>query len=324
MSKTVVIYDGDLLAYRAAAATEERSVLIKHVASGKEKVFNTRTEHKKALLLKGKEFNKTDWEFSDIQEPQPLANTLAIVKNKIQNMNDALFADDYIVCLSGKNNFRDKLLLPTKYKGSREGTNKPLNLKEVKHYLWKNHPSILANNREADDDQIIKGYEYINKGYTAIISIAEKDAFAYSGLHLIGVNQEISDLRLIPEFGSLWDTGKKITGEGFLWYCFQVVNGDTADSYKPSELAKVKFGEQSAFKLLKDCADQKHALETVKAKYKEWYPEPFEYTAWNGELVQADYRSMIDLYHKCARMMTTEDDNLCSKKFFSGYGVELD
>jgi len=323
VSKTVVIYDGDLLAYRAAAATEARSVLIKHIASGKEKVFNTRTDHKKALLLKGKEFNRTDWEFFDIQEPQPLANTLAILKNQIKNMNDSLFTDEYIICLSGKTNFRDLLPLPTKYKGARVGTSKPLNLKEVKHYLWKNHPSLLAINREADDNLVIKGYEYLNKGYSPIIFPSEKDLFAYSGLNVIGINQDANDLRLIPEFGSLWDTGKKITGEGFLWFCFQIINGDTADSYKPSELAKVKFGEQSAFKLLKDCTDQKHALETIKAKYKEWYPEPFEYTAWNGEVVQADYRSMIDLYFKCAKMMTTEDDSLDSIEFFNRYGVEI-
>jgi hypothetical protein len=322
-SKIILLYDGDSIAYRAAAVTEARTVKIVHKATGKEKEFKTRTEHKKALIAKGKEYNKDHWEFTDIQTAQPVANTLAILKNQVKKINETLFADEYLICLSGKSNFRDDLPLPSKYKGSRVDLMRPIVLKEAKHYLWKNHPSLLAKHREADDDLIIKGYEYLNKGYTVILISQDKDAYAYTGLTLYDYTQEHTVPHEVPEFGSLWDTGDKITGEGFIWFCFQWVNGDPSDDYKPCELAGVKYGRQSAYNLLKDCTTEKEALDAVVSQYKLWYPEPFTYTAWDGTEHTANYASMLSLYFKCARMMTTEDDNLDAMKFLADRGVVL-
>lgn len=210
--------------------------------------------------------------------------------------------------IQGKTNFRDQLPLPSKYKGTRDGLQRPIHLREAKLYLYKNYPSFIANDFEVDDAVIFKGYEYLSKGYAPIIVGVDKDARAYSNLSLYNYTLENPEVELIPNFGSLRDTGKKITGEGFLWFCFQWVNGDSADSYKPSELAKVKFGEVSTYNLLKDCKTHQNALQRVIEQYKAWYPEPFTYNAWNGSMHEADYISMLDLYLKCSRMIEVEGE----------------
>ena len=318
-----MIYDSDALAYRAAAVVDQRSVKITHKQSGKSRVFKNRTEHKEGLLLKGKPFDKNDWLFEDKVQPGELSHCLKILKNQIENINDRLFADEYLMCIQGKTNFRDRLPLPSQYKGSRVDLARPTHLKEAKMYLYKNHPSLVAKDRECDDDVIIQGYLYLSKGYTPILVSQDKDAFAYSELNLYDFTQEDPKIRLIPFFGSLWDTGKKITGEGFLWFCMQLLNGDSTDNYKPCELAGVKFGEASAFKILKNCTNEKDALNVVINKYKEWYPEPFEYKDWTGTIQKADYKFLLDLYFKCARMMKHEKDKLDSVKFLDQYGINL-
>jgi len=321
--KTIIIYDGDTLSYRTSAATEERKVKVIHEPSGKAKIFKNRTECKAAITKAGKEFDPVIYKFEDIQEPEPIANTCSIMKNQIQKINDLLFADEYLVCLSGKLNFRDALPLPSKYKGNRVDNIRPLNLKEAKMYLYKNHPSLLANNREADDDLIIKGYEYLEKGYDVILASQDKDSRAYTGLTLYDFTQEVPTLEVMPSFGSLVDTGKKIAGSGFLWFAFQWLNGDPTDDYKPSELSRTKFGEKGAYKLLQPAQNEKEAIEIVIRQYKNWYGNGVSYVDCFGEKRFVDHEFLLGLYYKCARMMSHENDKLDFKEMLDKYGVKL-
>lgn len=323
MSKIITIFDGDSLAYRASAILDHRSILAEHLPSGRTKVFKNKTELKETVLAKGLEFNPDNYSITEQQDPEPLANVCQIIKNQVNKINSDLFADDYLICLSGKINFRDRLPLPSKYKGQRDDLIRPVHLKDAKAYLWKSHPSLLANDREADDDLIIKGYEYLAKGYTPIIVGQDKDAFSAGGLTLWDFTQDNPKLDLVPDLGSLWDTGKKIDGRGFIWLMFQMVNGDTADHWKPSELSGKKYGEKSAYKLLKDCTSKFEALEKVIQQYKTWYPEAVTYTDWTGKDHCKDYKDILQMYFYCARMMQYETDDLNFVDFCNKYGVQL-
>lgn len=323
MSKTIVIFDGDTLAYRASAAIETRTIEVKHEPTGKCKVFKNRTEFKEHMLSAEKEITP-EYTIEDKQESEPLVNCLHILKSQIQNITQDLFADEYLVCLSGKKNFRDTLPLPTKYKGARASLMRPIHLRDAKGYLYKNHPSLLANEREADDDLLVKGYEYLNKGYTVILAGCDKDSYSASGLSLYDFTKDNPQVELVPYgVGYLKDTGKKITGRGFMWLAYQWVLGDLTDCFCPYELANVRFGAKSAYKLLKDLTTEKEIIEAVINQYKKWYATPFEYTAWNGDIIQGDYKQQMQLYLKCAKMMTTEDDDLDLSKFLNKYGVTL-
>lgn len=325
LTKRIVLIDGDILAFRASAAIEKRNVEITHNKSGKIKVFGTRTEFKKFLTNKGFEYKQEDYSFKDIQEAEEPVNAFSIMKNQVKNIVDELWADEYLICLSGKTNFRDDLPLPSKYKGKRTSMLRPLHLTACKMYLYKNHPAVAAEFKEADDDLNIYGYKYLAKGYTPYIATIDKDAWASSGLTLYDFTKDTPEPFLVPQFGEIHycDNAKKVKGSGFLWFCFQWILGDNTDNFNPAELAKVKFGEKSALKLLQNCKGEKEALEVCLDKYKQWYPEFITYTDWSGKEHVANYKTIADMYFKCCRMMETEDDELDLKKFVMKYGIEL-
>lgn len=325
LNKSIVLIDGDILAYRASAAIEKRKVEVTHKKTGKIKIFKTRAELKEFLTNKELPYLKEDYYFKDIQEAEEPVNAFSIIKNQVKNIIDTLWCDEYLICLSGKLNFRDSLPLPSKYKGKRFEMLRPLHLTASKLYLYKNYKSVAAINREADDDLSIYGYDYLEKGYTVYIATIDKDAYASSGLIIYDFTKDNPVPFEVPNFGEIHycDESKKVKGSGFLWFCFQWILGDTTDNFNPAELAKVKFGEKSALKLLYKCRDEKEALEVCLSKYKQWYPAPFTYIAWDNSKQEADYKIIAQLYFKCCRMMESGNDSLDLSKFCNKYGVEL-
>lgn len=323
MSKVIAIYDSDAIAYRASAVVDKRQVEVHHLPSSRKKIFNTRTEFKEMLADKGIEFNKDDYEFTDSVIPGELPTAIAIMRNQIERINLDLFADEVLMCIQGRTNFRDLLPLPSKYKGSRAGTIRPTWLRECKMYLYKEYPSFVVGNYEVDDAVAFKGYEYLKKGYVPVIIGVDKDAYSYSGLNIYDYTKEQPKVELIPDFGSLYEENKKIKGRGFIWLMFQLILGDQSDCYKPTELAGIKYGEKSAYAVLKNCTTKKEALEVVIEQYKRWYPTPVTYTDWSGKKQTKDYKQLLQLYFSCARMMQYEGDKLDFKKFCKEHQVNL-
>lgn len=322
--ETVVLFDADFLAFRAASAIEKRTVRITHLTSGKSKVFDTRTEHKKSQLAKGVPFDKAQWTFEDIQTAQAPAAACSIVKNTINQVMAKLWGDHMEIAIGGKRNFRDDLPLPKKYKDNRVDMIRPVHLQEVKRYIWKAYDAPVIQGHEVDDWVIYRGYELQRKGYDVVLCVQDKDTDAYTGLKVYDPTKENPEIVLLPDFGSLWDAPhNKVKGNGFIWFCFQWLNGDSTDHYKPCELSGARFADGGALKVLKDCTTKREALMAVVEQYQKWYPEPFSYTAWDGRLIKSDYKHMLDLYFKCARMMTTADDKLDAMKFLEEHDINL-
>lgn len=325
MEKTILLLDGDILAYRAAAVIEKRTVLVTDLATNEENEYNTRTEFKNLLKKDGIEFDKERFLIRDKQTPQPVHHAFKVIKGQISKMESDLWADEVKVFISGKDNFRDMLELPEKYKGQRTDMLRPVYLRECKKYLWKNTDCTVSDNAEADDYLIFRGYEYLNKGYNVIVGTNDKDALAYTGLQIYDFTQESPEIKLIPDFGSIWEreSDKEIKGEGFLWFCFQWLNGDPVDNYKPCQLAGIRFGKKSAYNALVNTTSRQEAIQVVIDHYKDWYPKEFEYTAWDGRKIQSDYKHMLQLYFRCAKMKTSRNDNLDFAKFLKKQGIEL-
>jgi hypothetical protein len=323
MSKVIAIYDGDILAFRASAAVEKRTVKVTHISSDKSKVFDTRTQFKDFLKDKGKEYIKEDYTFEDLQEAEPIANCLSILKNQIEKINDTLFADEFIIGVGGKGNFRDSLPLPKKYKGNREGGIKPIHLDAAKKYLIKYHNAIVVNKHEVDDLLIYRGYEYLDKGYIPIIVGVDKDSYSHSGLTMYNFTHENPELELIPELGELREVKSGIKGTGLKFLAYQWICSDPVDNYCAYDLSSIKFGPKSAYKVLKDCKDEKEVIEAVINQFKTFYPEPFKYKDWQGIEHDSDWKGMMQLYYQCCQMMRTKDDKLDSKEFISKYNKEV-
>ena len=324
MKKRILVLDLDTPCFSVASVCETRSVKVKHEPTGKEKVFKHRTEFKEMLSEKGKLDRLGEYSFTDIQEPEDISHALHSLKHMVERIKNDVEADEAIYCISGDNNFRDNLELPVKYKSNRASMIRPVLLKEVRQYAINKLNPVICNGEEADDFIVYKGYELLAQGHEPIMSSPDKDSLAYSGLLIYNQDKPELGVRRIPALGNLWiDDKNKLRGQGFLWYCTQILIGDSVDGLKPTYLAKKKFGEKSAYALLKDCKSEQEALSVVVSKYKEWYNAPVTYTAWNGKEYTKDWFEMLQMYHKAIRMKETKDDDLDLAKFFERFGLTL-
>jgi hypothetical protein len=322
--KRVVLVDSDILIYRVAAACEVRSVEVKHNKSGRVKVFKNKTAFKDFLKEKSFEYVENDYTFMDLQQVNEDMSWQFILNNQVKSFKETLWGDELIFLISGEGNFRDDLPLPKKYKGNRDDMMKPLLRQDCKEYLKGKYKAVLINNEEVDDAIVWMGYEYLAKGYEVIIVTSDKDANAYSGLKLYNYTHEKPGIVEIPEFGSLWvDDKGAVRGLGFLWGCFQHVKGDVTDGFKPCELAGVKYGDISAYNLLKDCQNEQEALVKVCQQYQSWYPKQIEYKDCFGVKHLAGWKFLAGLYFKCSRMKTTKDDKVVFYDFAKSYGLDL-
>jgi hypothetical protein len=124
-------------------------------------------------------------------------------------------------------------------------------------------------------------------------------------------------------FGELHETAKGVKGNGRLFLYFQWLAGDGADNYKPSKLSKKRFGDKSAYKLLDGLTTDKECLQAVVDQYKEWYPEPVEYTTWDGKEITKDWLELMQEYFLMCHMMRWEDDEPDVESMLTEMGVEF-
>jgi len=306
----VAIIDGDTLSYRSAAASEERTVVVKHLRTGREKEFKNRTEFKEFLKSKGFEYVESDYTISDKQVADPEEYCYHSVKIQVDKIVKAVDAELVEVYVGGEGNFREKLELPHKYKGHRSDTIRPLLLDKTKFYVLNKYTGGLVTGYEADDHLHIRGYELLNSGHDPILCSQDKDARQAVNLKLYNWTLDNAKIESIPVFGELrYDSiKKKIVGEGLKWLCFQVVLGDSTDNYRPTDLCNAKFGQQSAFKLLKDTKTVDELFSAVEKQYQKWYPRPVTYTTWDGNTVTKDWKGLLDMYFSCAYMLREVND----------------
>lgn len=132
------------------------------------------------------------------------------VDSRIEQVVHNLEADNVIVTLTGKDNFR-KDVLPS-YKSNRINTRKPMVLPVLREYLQDKHDAIIWKNLEADDVMGIMGTE---DGSETIIYSQDKD------------------LKTIPTYISQDGIDYELISEAQADYNFmtQTLTGDTTDGY---------------------------------------------------------------------------------------------
>lgn len=317
----VALIDGDVLSFRSAAAAEERSIKAIHKKSGRSKIFKHRTEFKEFLAEKGLEYDEEKYDIEDIQDAQPEAYCYHTIKRQVESIQKSLDAEFVEIFVGGEGNFREKLELPSKYKGQRAESLRPVLLDGAKQYILKKYHSNLITGKEADDALHIRAYELLASGHDPIIATIDKDARQGSGLKIFNWTVEEPVVEDIPYLGDLRHNHikKKIEGEGILFLCFQMLFGDPVDHYKPSELSSKKYGQMAAYKALKDAENAPKAFDIVEATYKDWYPSPVTYTAWDGSVHTKSWQEILDLYFKCVYMLRCEDDTTTFWSFRSEF-----
>lgn len=322
MTERVLIIDADLIAYQYAAANEKRTINVKHLKSGKEKIFKTRTELKTLLKEKEREFKTEDYEIEDVQTAASIRFALRNVKSVIQRLTDHTWADRVELYLGTGKTFRHALALPTPYKDNRDDLIKPLQLADVRKYLQVKHRAQLIKDIETDDMITIRAYEELAKGNYPIIASADKDAQQSQGVEILNFGQEEWQGKVIPTVGSLWKDKTAYKGDGLKFLALQVLSGDNADTYKGYQLSNVSYGPAKAMKALEKANTEKEILEVLISEFKRLYPEAFEYVdchgVWHSD---ADWFDMLQMYWTCAYMKRSADDDSSFIQFAAERGV---
>ena len=321
MNKALVVVDSDTLIYSAAAVTEKRFIDVLHKPTGIVKSFTNRTEFKQLMKSKDKEITE-DYNITDRQEPEDIANCLALIKHSANAILERYQFEDVIFVAGDEDNFRLDLQLPTRYKDFRKDTLRPLHLKEAHSYFRHKFKARKAKFHECDDEVLLLATE-ASKSRQAILLSEDKDSRQAIGVHIGGYSAGYDDLVFVQDMHEMKLVDSKFKSYGVPWIAYQCTVGDSSDGYKPTKLAGAKYGDSGAYKDFKDCKNPAEVLEKLKQKYKQWYREKFYYTAWDGSEHEADWKSMLQLYYSCARMKRSQDDDLNVEKFFNEYGVQL-
>lgn len=319
--EVIVVIDGDEIAFQIAAACETRSILATNLISKQGCEFKHRTEMKK--FLQGLDIPEEFFSIEDLQVADELPNALHSVKVVVDNIKSACKADKIEMYISGKDNFRDNIPLPSKYKDNRKDTIRPLLLNDIRAYLVKKYSATVVDGVEVDDVLCYRMWNGYKSKQKIIGATIDKDACGSSGW--LYNRDKMTEPEFIEGLGELYlDSKGKVRGKGRKWLYTQWLIGDPTDFYNPCEICKVKYGEKSAYKLLKDLTNDKECVQAVYNQYKEWYPSEVKYTDWQGNEVVTDVIGIMQMYLDCARMRRWDGDTVNVKDMLSKLGVKHD
>ena len=318
MTKTLIIADGDVLAFRCAAANETRSIKVKHKLTGQETNHAHRTAFKEHI--KGG-FEVDEFEIVDVQTCEDISYSFNAINTCMSAWMKSCEADSYEVYISGIDNFRDSLPLPTKYKGNRSGL-KPVQLKECRDYLVSKYSAVVINGSEVDDMLAQRCYEGLKSGDKTVAVTIDGDQNGVAGW-MYNWNK-MREPKLVKGLGyiELIKDNKDFDGYGRKFFYAQWVLGDSTDCFKPCEIAGKKFGVVAMYKLLGDCKTDRECVEAVYKQYLTWYPKPVTYKAWDGVEHTKDVIELMDMYAACAHMKRFEGDVFDTKKLLDTLKIE--
>lgn len=322
--KKILILDGDSIAYRCSATSEERSIQVRDSLTGITKEYKTRTEFKKSMLEEDKEITDI-YEIFDVQRPKLLSHCLKTINQHVDRIIQEVKPDELRIFTGERNNFRLDLPLPSRYKGNREGNIRPVHLKEAKEHLIYKYNATEAVGKEVDDECCIVAYNALEKGHKPVMYFYEKDQYQLDGITLLYDNEEFV-YEEVPVLGNLrLEKGKTVKGLGLKFLAFQWICFDRVDNYCAYDLSSVKFGEKSAYNVLNGLETEKDVLLAVIKKFMTFYPKPFSYKDWSGkEHNDVDWKDMLLMYYRCARMMRHQKDKLDARELFMQYDIDLD
>lgn len=338
-----LLLDYDPLLYQAAAIGEERSIHVVHNNSGDEYDFKTRTEfygHYKAKaggwlaeFNKGKENPRLPEEFTivDVQTPKDVGVAINKIKMDILGIKEATGCSTHYG-YSGKGEvFRHNIATILEYKGNRKNSLRPIHLDELKEYLVKHQACEIVTGVEADDMCSIDSFNAYQKWKK---SKSDKDKLILAGVdkdylqcasHFYNTNIGASPCSY-DGFGWLsLDAKGDVKGRGRLWLYYQCMAEDSSDNYAANSASAMKWGEKSAYKLLKDAKNDKEAFQALVSGYKTLYPAPKGIVGWRGDTLNIDWLYVLQENFNLAKMLRSLDEKPTEvKEILDKLGVEYE
>lgn len=332
-NKKTFVIDADTLLVRASCACQSDSILVTHIATGREKYFANKTEfwgknpskkdggwleeQNAERRNKGlKEFSPDDFSItisSDIINGDEVS--FGRLKSSIESILDNDYVGDFRIVIGSHENFRYDVATVKKYKGNR--IDKPLRFDATKEYALSKYKDkvIHVSGIEADDVVSIMGwYGYRtalkegDKEASPIVTCAcDKDLLQVPGFHL---NYLTSDK--IPQ----WVPREKAARR----FWTQMLTGDATDNipgvfYIPDNVreswgirkGKGNIGGKTAELILQNCESEEDYYTTVKGFYEECFGNDYSYISYDGRCIDGDWRSIMEEQFKLLRMMERKD-----------------
>ena len=310
----LAVIDTDFILHAVACAGEQRSVKVIHKESGRELIVPNKTafygtwQRKDGGILaeinktKNKEWTWEDFEYVDIQEPEPLSNVLHSAKLMFEGAIKKAGCTKYKAFIGdGNPTFRNDLASILEYKGNRKDLISPIHKDEVKDYLVRKFGVEVVSNIEADDACVIEAYKQKDKVVVAV----DKDTGG-NAVNWFNPNRPEDGVVDCDQFGKLWLNDKgEVKGIGRLFFYYQVAYGDDVDNYRANSASSKRWGSKSAYKAMVNCTNDKEALESLVNVYKTLYPEPKVITGWRGDEFEVDWLYVASENWHMARMLRT-------------------
>ena len=247
---------------------------------------------------------------------------MAIAVSVIKTRMDAIFnkagTDEHKHYISQSPSWRIKHSTLLEYKGNRTDLLKPLHLKEVQEYFIRHLDAVpVTNNLEVDDVAVMECYE---DKENSILCAIDKDAM---GTGMIVLNPDKMDVPQNTEgLGKLWINDKKeVKGWGRKWFYYQCLAGDSSDNYKPHCFSDVKWGDKSAYNALDGCSTDKECWQSMKNSFLHLYPQKKEVTGWRGDIIEIDWKYVLQEMVNMAHMLRWEGDVINVDKVLKKMGV---
>jgi hypothetical protein len=340
---TTLLFDYDPILYECGFIGETRHVKIVHRESGDEYEFPNRTafyghwKKKAGGWLAEYNAGRTtprqvdEFDYTDVQVAEPIENCLHTMKRIIQGLKEVTEADRYYGYSGKGDSFRLGVSTVLKYKGNRDGMLRPIHLNDLKEYLIKHHACKIVQNIEADDACSIDLYTSYKKWKKTkssddkvVLAYVDKDYLQCAG-HLYNTHNQ-DGIDSYDGFGWLQIEGEgskaKVKGRGRMWLYQQVMSGDDADNYCANSASSMKWGDKSAYAVLKDAKNDKEAFEALVRGYKTLYPQPKTIKGWRGDDIEVDWLYMLQENMTLAFMLRKLDDKINVKEVMDNLGVD--
>ena len=238
MERTALV-DGDIIVYSCGFASDIREW---HCPDGT--IFSYAKEAKEYCDDNGLDKKELELKYSS----SPLSHTLHNVKLVLKKILSETKSSKLIIYLTGKENFRNDVPSPLKYKGNRDKNHKPTQYKDIIKYLLENYNTVITSGEEADDAMGIE-QSLSSKGHT-VICTKDKDLDMISGLHYNWTKNkepyEISEIQAIRSF------------------YIQLLTGDRVDNIQGIR----GIGNKKAHKILHGIEEEQELLKTVLEEYE--------------------------------------------------------
>lgn len=281
----LLVVDSDTILYSSAAQQQENKCNVIHKASGREKLFDSKTLFNEWIKSQDK-WNKEEFDFQTVSnvvgEPRFAFQS---VKQKVEKIIEAAQCDDFVLCIEGEGNFRkDFEAKYVDYKGQR--TDKPLLFNECREFFLKKYKDkvIEAVGKETDDVVNALAWQSYKRGFKSrdqskanvVLAYVDKDIAANSRGWLLNYNK--------LEEGIYWNDSFTQSKN----FAVQILEGDSADNIygieKLSDITRERFnirvkgvGKATANKILADCKTEKElAMRVYECYTSSWEDSWYE------------------------------------------------